>query len=63
MNGGHANILPSTGHQNNITKQLKPQAGKYPTSHIPLFNCCLSVVLYLKKGAYPKMFMLFCHNK
>ena len=40
----HANILPCTGHENNIAQ---PKAVKCPgsTSHFSPFNCCLSVVL------------------
>ena len=34
-------------------KTAHSKAGKYPTYHFSLFNCCLSVVLQLEKRAYP----------
>ena len=42
----HANVLPSTGHKNNLAQ---PKTDKCPssTSHFSLFRCCLSVVLWL----------------
>ena len=44
------------------TKQLN-QKQTCPTSHFPLFNCCLSVVLQLEKGADPeKSHVVFCHK-
>ena len=41
---GGRNILPSTGHENNIA-QTKPDKCPSSTSHSSPFNCCLSVVL------------------
>ena len=59
----HANFLPSSGHGNN---RSQPKAGKYcsSTSHFSLFSCCLSVVLSLEKGDYPKnVHVVFGPNK
>ena len=40
MNGGHANMLPSTGRQNNITKQLNHKQ----VSILHLIFHCLTIV-------------------
>ena len=36
-------------------KTAQPKAAKSPTSHLSPLNCCLSVVLYLQKWAYPEI--------
>ena len=47
--------------QNSKTAQAK--ADHYPPSHFSPFNCSLSVVLQLEKGAYPENgHVVFCHN-
>ena len=45
-------------------KTAQSKAEKYPTSHYSPCNCCLSVVLYPEKGAYPEnSHVVLCPNK
>ena len=55
----HATILPSTGHQSNITVQSK--AGKHPTPHFSPFKCCGK--FWNKPLFQATTLMLFCSLK
>ena len=45
-------------------RKAQPKADKNPTSYFSLLNCCLSVVLWLDKGADSEnLHVVFCHDK
>ena len=59
----HANSLPSTGHCS-TSKKISGLALHLIFHHFSPFYCCLSVVLWLVKGDYPKnLHAVFCPNK
>ena len=39
-----------------------PKAGKLPTSHFSLFNCCLTIVTW-QRAHLENLPVVFCHNK
>ena len=59
---GHANILPSTGHEKKIAQQTQTSV---LVTHLTVHRLTLVYALLcsLTKGIAPKVPMLFCPNK